>query len=242
MLTSLFSSLHHNLGLSRYDTAVWLLIIGAQLSLAVILIIRKARHESNSYPSFELFSYFVAVQNVVWLIIGAGFGLKVYIATYYSLSYIATALMALVIPEIYLKVIGPRIAVPTGTLRKFLISVAVAFPLCVAANAFWRSKSMWAYLNILSTVDRIMMSVICLTLWFLIVHAKTLRVSWSKTIAGITAGFVLFLTVDVVTSFIVGRTRGQAALIARMIEQCSYLGALAIWNSHMLLKDPVPQK
>jgi len=93
------------------------------------------------------------------------------------------------------------------------------------------------------TLERTIFLADAAILWVLLFQARALGITWKSSLAEITIGFVLYLTVQSTTRFVLGiYDNSTARTLAAEVAQFSYLIALASWIWTMTHRDPVPPR
>jgi hypothetical protein len=93
------------------------------------------------------------------------------------------------------------------------------------------------------TLERTIFLADAAILWVLLFQAKALGITWKSSLAEITIAFVLYLTVQSTTRFVLGIYDNEVARnIAAELGQISYLIALVTWTWTMTHRDPSPPR
>jgi hypothetical protein len=96
------------------------------------------------------------------------------------------------------------------------------------------------YIQVLLTIERTIFLAVASLLWLLLVQSKKLGITWKSSVAEITIGFVLYLTVQATTRFVVSIYTGPILRsISSEVGQFAYLIALLSWISTIVRRDPV---
>ena len=90
------------------------------------------------------------------------------------------------------------------------------------------------------TIERTIYLADASLLWILLVQSKSLGITWKSSIAEISIGFILYLTVQATTRFMVSIYTGPLLLsISSEVGQVGYLIALLGWIWTITQRDPV---
>jgi hypothetical protein len=90
------------------------------------------------------------------------------------------------------------------------------------------------------TIERTIYLADASLLWILLVQSKSLGITWKSSIAEISIGFILYLTVQATTRFMVSIYTGpMLRSISSEVGQAGYLIALLGWIWTITHRDPV---
>lgn len=205
--------------------------------------------KKNYFAHWRAFSYylfFVAVNSAVMLPVSFLGSAKVYAATYSLGDCIEALLLSLVVLEILVRVLEPFESLPGRTVARFCfwavlgISVAVVLSVYVPNHPNQRLNML---VDLPLTLERTIFLADAAILWVLVFQAKALGITWKSSVAEIAIAFVLYLTVQSTTRFVLGVYDNQTARnIAAEVGQISYLIALASWVWTMTHRDPLPPR
>ena len=226
----------------RFFTPEYMLlyaIILCQLVACAAVLRRKEffRHwKIFSYYLFYMASSSILTLAIVW------FGSRdAYIITYSVVDFIEAILLNLVLLEILIKVLDPFEALPGRTVARFcywaVLGVSAAVALSVTMPAIQKETYIQVPLSIESTIFLVDASL----LWILLVQSKALGITWKSSVAEIAIGFVLYLTVQATTRFMVSRYKDPLLIsICSIVGQFAYLFSLLGWIWTITHRDPVP--
>src|SRR5262249_23583164 len=98
-----------------------------------------------------------------------------------------------------------------------------------------------AYIQVPLTIERTICLADAVLLWILLMQSKTLGITWKSSVAEITIGFVLYLTVQATTRFVAAIYQSPRLLsMASEFGQVGYLIAVLSWTWTILRRDPLP--
>jgi hypothetical protein len=96
------------------------------------------------------------------------------------------------------------------------------------------------YIEVPLTIERTIFLTDASLLWILLVQSKSLGIMWKSSVSEIAIGFVLYLTVQATTRFMVSIYQGQVLRsISSEVGQAAYLIALLSWIWTIMRRDPV---
>jgi len=198
------------------------------------------------WRAFSYYLFFVAVNSAVMLPVSFLGSAKVYAATYSIGDCIEALLLSLVVLEILVRVLEPFESLPGRTVARFCfwavlgISIAVVLSVYVPNHPNQRLNML---VDLPLTLERTIFLADAAILWVLVFQAKALGITWKSSVAEIAIAFVLYLTVQSTTRFVLGVYDNQTARnIAAEVGQISYLIALASWVWTMTHRDALPPR
>jgi hypothetical protein len=201
--------------------------------------------EKGFFKHWKAFGYYlfcIAGLNVALMGLALSGRTRFYAYSYEVGDFIEALLISLVVLEILVKVLAPFEALPGRTVARFCfwsvlgISLAVAVSVYVPGN---HSSDLHVALSL--TVERTIFLAGALILWIILLQAKALGITWKSSLAEIGIGFVLYLTVQATTRFVIGLYDDNPMVreIAAEVAQIAYLIALWTWIWTMTHREPV---
>lgn len=214
-------------------------IILCQLVACAAVLRRKEffRHwKIFSYYLFYMASSSILTLAIVW------FGSRdAYRLTYYLVDFIEAILLNLVLLEILIKVLDPFESLPGRTVAKFCYWAVLGVSAAVALSVMMPTAQKETYTQVALTIERTIFLVDASLLWILLVQSKALGITWKSSVAEIAIGFVLYLTVQATTRFVVSRYQDPLLIsICSVVGQFAYLFSLLSWIWTITHRDPVP--
>jgi hypothetical protein len=215
---------------------LWLSIILIQFWAAWVVV------KKGFYTSWKAFSYylFVMAANSVILFAISRFVPSIYGWSYYIAGFIEAVLLSLVVLEILVKILDPFEALPGRNIAWFCFWAVIGISVAIAV-----SVSQPLPRNLYFTMPLMVQRTIFLAdaglLWVVLFQARSLGVTWRSSVAEIAMGFVLFLTVQAITKFLMGiYLNDPFHQIASGFGQAAYLCSLCGWIWTMFHRDPLP--
>jgi hypothetical protein len=222
-----------------FDYAFLYTIIFCQLVACWALIKRKEffRHwRVFGYYLFYMASSSILTLAIVWL--GSR---DAYAITYLVVDFIEAILLNLVLLEILVKVLDPFESLPGRTVARFCFWAVLGISTAVALSVMMPSGHKEAYIQVPLTIERTIFLADASLLWILLVQSKSLGITWKSSVAEIAIGFVLYLTVQATTRFVVAIYQTpMLQSLASEVGQFAYLIAVLSWIWTILRRDPVP--
>ncbi len=222
-----------------FDYAFWYAIILCQLVACWALIKRKEffRH----WRVFGYYLFFMASSSILTLAIVWIGSRDAYAITYLVVDFIEAILLNLVLLEILVKVLDPFESLPGRTVARFCFWAVLGISTAVALSVMMPSGHKEAYIQVPLTIERTIFLADAALLWILLVQSKSLGITWKSSVAEIAIGFVLYLTVQATTRFVVAIYQtSMLQSLASEVGQFAYLIAVLSWIWTILRRDPVP--
>jgi lysylphosphatidylglycerol synthetase-like protein (DUF2156 family) len=230
----------------KFDPSIYFLWITSLLlqGAACWFVVKK-----NYFAHWKAFGYYlflVTAHTAVMLPLSFLGNDKIYAATYTIGDFIEALLLSLVVLEILVHVLEPFESLPGRTVARLCfwavlgISVAVVLSVYVPNRPNLKPNLL---IDLPLTLERTIFLADAAILWVLLFQARALGITWKSCLAEITIGFVLYLTVQSTTRFVLGiYDNSTARTLAAEVAQFSYLIALASWIWTMTHRDPVPPR
>src|SRR5215467_1803514 len=160
---------------------------------------------------------------------------------YSAMDFIEAILLNLVVLEILVKVLDPFESLPGRTVARFCYWAILGISAAVALSVMMPAGHKEAYIQVPLTIERTIFLADASLLWILLVQSKALGITWKSSLAEIAIGFVLYLTVQATTRFVVAIYQTPLAQSrASEVGQVAYLVALLSWTWTITHRDPVP--
>jgi hypothetical protein len=200
----------------------------------------------SHWKAFGYYLFFVAANSAVMLPMAFLANGQVYALTYGIGDFIEALLVSLVVLEILVHVLQPFERLPGRTVARFCfwailgISTAVVLSVVIPHSSYGSALLLY---DIPLTLERTIFLADAALLWIILLQAKALGITWKSSVAEIAVGFVLYLTVQSTSRFVmVVYDLPLARNIANEVAQLSYLVALGSWIWTMTHRDPLPPR
>ena len=224
--------------LFTFDYVFWYATILCQLVACFALIKRKEffRH----WKVFGYYIFYMAGAMIFTLAIVRFGSPGAFATTYIIVDFIEAILLNLVLLEILVKVLDPFESLPGRTVARFCFWAVLGISTAVALSVVMPSGHRESYIEVPLTIERTIFLADASMLWILLVQSKTLGITWKSSVAEISIGFVLYLTVQATTRFVAGLYQGPIMRsICSEVGQVAYLIAVLSWIWTILYRDPV---
>ena len=221
-----------------FDLAFLYTIILCQLVACWALIKRKEffRH----WKVFGYYLFYMAGSSILTLAIVWLGSRDAYAISYFVVDFIEAILLNLVLLEILVKVLDPFESLPGRTVARFCFWAVLGISTAVALSVMMPSGHKEAYIQVPLTIERTIFLADASLLWALLVQSKALGITWKSSVAEIAIGFVLYLTVQATTRFVVAIYQSPVLQsLASEVGQVAYLIAVLSWIWTIMHRDPV---
>lgn len=224
--------------LLTYDYVFWYVTIVCQVVACFALIKRK-----QFFQHWKVFGYYLFyITGAAIFVVGVAlFGSNSQFATAYSVvDFIEAILLNLVLLEILVKVLDPFESLPGRTVARFCFWAVLGISTAVAFSVMMPSGNKSPLIEVPLTIERTIFLADASLLWILLVQAKKLGITWKSSVAEISIGFVLYLTVQATTRFVASIYPGKFLFsISSEVGQCAFLIAVLSWTWTITHRDPV---
>jgi hypothetical protein len=206
---------------------------------AVQIVISALVRRSNNVPSsFKMYIYLQALSSplaaLVFRLCGNG---SAYFYTFYATTILTDLLTFLFVYEVYYSVFGPRAALPLLVPQRAGAMVAMAFTGAAALAVSTPVMLGGQLTHVMIKMEQVLTAAAGGILILLIIYSLRLHIAWPRRIAGLTSGFVLYLTIDVFAVFVRARGGEQVAAVAGEIGKLAYLLTLLCWTAVLWRKE-----
>lgn len=224
--------------LFTFDYVFWYATILCQLVACFALIKRKEFF--HHWKVFGYYVFYLAGAMMFTLAVIFWGSPAAYVAAYSIVDFIEAILLNLVLLEILIKVLAPFESLPGKTVARFCYWAVLGVSAAVALSVIMPSGHREAYIEVPLTIERTIYLADAFLLWILLVQSKALGITWKSSVAEISIGFVLYLTVQATTRFVVSLYPGQIIRsICSEVGQVAYLIAVLSWIWTIFYRDPV---
>src|SRR6266853_4563675 len=224
--------------LLTFDYVFWYVTIVCQVVACGALIKRK-----QFFQHWKVFGYYLFYSTgvAIFMLAMALFASTTAFATAYSvLDFIEAIFLNLVLLEILVKVLDPFESLPGRTVARFCFWAVLGILGAVALSVMTPSGHLDALVEVPLTIERTIYLADASLLWILLVQSKSLGITWKSSIAEISIGFILYLTVQATTRFMVSIYTGpMLRIISSEVGHAGYLIALLRWIWTITHRDPV---
>ena len=201
----------------------------------------------TQWKAFGYYLFFVGANSAVMLPMAFLANSKVYALTYDVGDFIEALLVSLVVLEILVHVLEPFESLPGRTVARFcfwaVLGISTAVVLSVVIPHSSHDFSPTLLFDLPLTLERTIFLADAAILWIILLQAKALGITWKSSVAEIAIGFVLYLTVQSTSRFVMAVYDVSVARnIANEVAQFSYLIALGSWIWTMTHRDPLPPR
>ena len=219
------------------DYVFWYATILCQVVACGALIWRR-----EFFRHWKVFSYYVFYMAgaMIFTLAVERFGSShAFEITYSLVDFIEAILLNLVLLEILVKVLDPFESLPGRMVARFCFWAVLGISTAVALSVMMPSGHKQTYIEVPLTIERTIFLADASLLWLLLMQSKKLGITWKSSVAEIAIGFVLYLTVQATTRFVVSFYPSPILRsISSEVGQFAYLIALLSWISTITRRDP----
>jgi hypothetical protein len=224
--------------LLTFDYVFWYVTIVCQVVACGALIKRR-----QFFQHWKIFGYYLFYSTgvAIFMLALALFASKSAFTTAYSvMDFVEAIFLNLVLLEILVKVLDPFESLPGRTVAQFCFWAVIGISTAVAFSVMMPSGNKGPLIEVPVTIERTIFLADASLLWILLVQAKKLGITWKSSVAEIAIGFVLYLTVQSTTRFMMSIYPGQLLRsICSEVGQFAFLTAVLGWTWTILHRDPV---
>jgi hypothetical protein len=226
--------------LPRFSVVLWISITVLEYSLAIVLLRWDAW---KRYPVMSVFVIWQAVGGSVVLLIaymGRPMSMSYFVA-FYVVTIFANVIAFAVALELYYSVFDPRIGFFAWGLRHVVIMISVSVCMAITLGLLLTARNGGSWTRTMVTMEQVTSVALWATFCILLIYSRSLGFTWPPRSAGIATGFVLYLTISVISIFIRARLSLGAALIAGQVGMAAYFLTLAWWLGVFWEKEKIPE-
>jgi hypothetical protein len=224
--------------LLTFDYVFWYATILCQVVACFALI--KRRQFFQQWKVFSYYVFYMAGAMIFTLAIERFGSPRAFVVTYSVVDFIEAILLNLVLLEILVKVLDPFESLPGRTVARFCFWAVLGISTAVALSVMMPSGHKQTYIEVPLTIERTIFLADASLLWILLVQSKALGITWKSSVAEIAIGFVLYLTVQATTRFVVSIYPDPVLRsISSEVGQFAYLIAVLSWIWTITHRDPV---
>jgi hypothetical protein len=183
------------------DYAVWIAVASLQWMLLIVSIRKGMARLSPSYVAFVAFA---ALESTALTVVAQFMAYQVYFWAFYFGVALETALLFFVVYDVFRNVFDPLSSLPPRTVAKAVAGVAIITAVSITLGIWKPAVRPDALAALARTFERTTDFIVSLSFWSLVVYARKLGIPWRSRMAGIAAGFLLYLTSQSVTTAVMG--------------------------------------
>lgn len=226
--------------LPRFSVIVWISITVLEYSLALMLL------RWGGWKRYPVMSVYVtwqavggsAILLIAWL--GRPMSLSYFVA-YYVVTFLANVIALAVAFELYYKVFDPRIGLSTWRPRHVVIMISVSLAMAITLGLLLAARNGGSWTRTMVTMEEVASVALWASFSILLIYSRSLGFNWRPGPAGIAVGFVLYLTISVISVFIRARFSPGAALIAGQVGMAAEFLSLAWWMGVFWGEEKLPE-
>jgi hypothetical protein len=165
-----------------------------------------------------------------------------YFFTYYVVTILLKLIGFAVALELYYKIFDPRIGLFAWRPRHVVIIISVSLAVAITLGLLFAARNGGSLTRTMVTMEQVMNVALWATFCALWIYSRSLGFTWRPRTAGIAVGFILYLTVSVICTFISARFSLGAALIANQVGMAADFLLMAWWLGVFWGKEKLPEE
>jgi hypothetical protein len=216
------------------DYVLWIVTIISECLLLVVAIRRGA---GRALPRYVLYVGFLCFQASLLFAISQFLPYRFYFWTYYAGMAVETCMLMVVLYDVFRGVFDPLNSLLDRTVANLIASVVVISAVAITL-AIWRPAVTTDSVTVfVRTFHRTTGFVVALSFWSLVMYARSLGIPWRMRIAGITGGFLLYLSVNSFTVAAVGYAPQSWFPWLDRIGNAAFLASVFVWMNAVQRKE-----
>jgi len=224
----------------RFSILLWISITVLEYALAIMLLRWDAW---KRYPVMSAYVTWQAVGGSAILLIaclGRPMAMSYFVA-YYVVTILANVIAFAVALELYYKIFDPRMGLSMWGPRHVVIMISVSVGMAITVGLLLAARNGGSWTRTMVTMEQVTNAALWATFCILLIYSRLLGFTWRPRPAGIAVGFVLYLTISVISVFIRARFSLGAALIAGQVGMAAYFLSLAWWLGVLWGEEKIPE-
>lgn len=182
--------------LLSFDYVLWWITIALQWAAILVSVYSKLGQQA---PRFMLYLWFLCIKSSILVWVSLAFPYATYFWCFYAGVAIDTALLLMVVHEIFRSTFDPLGVQPPGTIARLTGMMIVATSVVITIG-IWKPAATSSFVDsltsLLRTIHRTVIFSIALALWSLVMYARSLAIPWRSRIAGIAAGLLFYISIE----------------------------------------------
>jgi hypothetical protein len=207
--------------------------------LTQIVVLSLAYRSQSTGRFFKYFILFESIASPSVFVFYQSDLKMAYFYSFFATLVIGDVLTLLVAYEIYMAVFGPRKALPRFVPERTGALVAMAFSGALALGIYVHAVTGGRLMRTMVTLEQILTTATWAIFMVLLIYSLTLRIAWPRRIAGLTMGFILYLTIDIAAVFVRAHSEGETSVAAGMAGQSAYIFSLFWWVACLRHKESI---
>ena len=223
-----------------FTRIMWISITVLEYFLAIMLLRWDAW---KRYPAMSVFVTWQAVGGsaallIAWL--GRPMSMSYFVA-FYVVTILAYVIAFAIAFELYYKIFDPRIGLSVWGPRHVVIMISVSLGMAITLGVLLAARNGGSWTRTMVTMEQVMSVALWATFCILLIYSRLLGFTWRPRPAGVAVGFVVYLTISVISVFIRARLSLGAALIAGQVGMAAYFLSLVWWLGVLWGEEKLPE-
>ena len=164
-----------------------------------------------------------------------------YFVAFYVVTILAYVIAFAIAFELYYKIFDPRIGLSVWGPRHVVIMISVSLGMAITLGVLLAARNGGCWTRTMVTMEQVMSVALWATFCILLIYSRLLAFTWRPRPAGVALGFVVYLTISVISVFIRARLSLGAALIAGQVGMAAYFLSLVWWLGVLWGEEKLPE-
>jgi hypothetical protein len=220
------------------DLLLWISIILSEIALSLTAL-RSCRNR----PAFALFSGGLALKSLLLIAIANWLPAAVYGYAQFASAVVLTSLVLLAVAELYIDLLGPKLALPAGAVQRIAFLLVLTYPACILAALLCSVKPYSLLIHTLQVIENTAWGFAAGSLIVLILESRRLGLSWLGHVQSLLPGLTFFTSITLVGGLLMSYAphKSTVMLIQRLAQSAS-LSTFIFWTITLWRPLPLPVK
>jgi hypothetical protein len=224
--------------LPLFSRVLWICVTALECLLAITVL----RGDGwKRYPAMSVYVTWQAAGGFAALLTYR-FGLPMsYFFAFYVVNILANAIAFAVALELYYNVFDPRIGFSSWRPRHVVIMISASSGMGIMLGLLLAARNGGSLTRTMVTMEQVMSVALWATFCVLLIYSRLLGFRWRPRPKGIAIGFLLYLTISVISVFVRARFSRGTALIAGQVGMAAEFLSLAWWLGVFWNEEKLPE-
>jgi len=206
--------------------ALWIANMVAEGCVLACLVGRRGYRE---YPAFTAFVLACVVRSLLLFYV-ANYAPSLYQSVKWATYGLPQLpIVIALVREVFHILFHPYNTLPKQTISHFMLATVAVAVLAVAFAIRYPGAQPTVWLTLARATDQVVSWVLCAVFGFIAFFAQYFGIPWRHRVYGIGAGFLLYLSADVVVETAIAQWRLPAYSPISYLGMLAFLGACMIW-------------
>jgi hypothetical protein len=211
------------------STALWALVVAAEVGLMLVLLWRRAWRDNAAFTSFIAFCVMRSLL-LVFLQLTSKNPAEPYLVLRWGFYVVQFVLLIAVVLEVVKIIFRPYEALPRGTLGNFVLSALTVASLAVMFTVRFPGTHPSEWMMMLRTVDQGLSWALWGIFAIFAMFSACLGIPWNHRVYGIVVGFFFYLSVDVTVVTMTAQFGLRGNSYIWLLDMLAFLGSCSVWT------------